>query len=67
MSRVGNQPIAVPSGVTINISNGEIQVKGPKGQLSCAVPDGIGAKVEGEQLILERPDDRGAERSRKVL
>jgi large subunit ribosomal protein L6 len=57
MSRIGKQPIEIPKGVTVNVANGEIQVKGPKGTLSGAVPAGIGAKVEEGRLILERPDD----------
>ena len=57
MSRIGKQPIAIPDGVSVNIANGEIQVKGPKGTLSCVVPDGIGAKLEDGQLHFERPQD----------
>ncbi len=55
MSRVGKQPIAIPDGVSVNVANGEIQVKGPKGNLSCVVPEGIGAKVEDGQIVFERP------------
>ncbi len=46
MSRVGKRPIAIPSGVTVNLSDSELQVKGPKGELTCLVPTGITAKVE---------------------
>ncbi len=55
MSRIGKQPIAIPDGVSVNVANGEIQVKGPKGNLSCVVPEGIGAKVEDGQIVFERP------------
>ena len=34
MSRIGNQPILIPSGVSINIDHPKITVKGPKGELS---------------------------------
>ena len=57
MSRVGNRPIPIPSGVTVNLSDDEIQVKGPKGELSCKIPTGIKVKSEDDQLSFERPDD----------
>ena len=34
MSRIGNNPIAIPAGVEVKINNGEITVKGPKGELT---------------------------------
>jgi len=63
MSRIGKQPIGIPSGVTVNVADGEIQVKGPKGALAGPIPAGIRAKVEGDELILERPDDTKTSRS----
>ena len=33
MSRVGKQPIAIPSGITVNVSSGEVAVKGGKGEM----------------------------------
>ena len=67
MSRIGKQPIGNPDGVTVDIANDEIKVKGPKGQLSCVVPRGIGAKVEDGRLVLERPDDSKDTRARHGL
>jgi len=67
MSRIGKQPIGIPSGVTVNVASGELQVKGPKGNLSGPVPEGIAAKVEGDTLVLERPDDSKESRSRHGL
>jgi len=49
--------------VTVNVANGEIQVKGPKGNLTGSIPAGIVAKVEGGSLILERPDDKKESRA----
>lgn len=57
MSRIGKQPIGIPSGVTVNVANGEVQVKGPKGQLTGAIPAGITGKVEDDQLVFERSND----------
>jgi large subunit ribosomal protein L6 len=67
MSRIGKQLIAIPGGVTVNVANGEIQVKGPKGTLSCAIPEGIAAKVEDGNLSFARPDDSKPARSRHGL
>ncbi len=57
MSRIGKRPVPIPSGVTVEIGETEIQVKGPKGTLSGPIPEGIKAKVEDDALVLERPDD----------
>ena len=67
MSRIGKQPVAIPDGVSVNVANGEIQVKGPKGNLSCLVPNGIGAKVEDGRLVFERPKDTKDLRARQGL
>ena len=67
MSRIGKQPIGIPDGVTVNVTGGEIQAKGPKGNLSCAVPEGIVAKVEEGKLVLERPDESKDTRARHGL
>jgi len=41
MSRIGRKPIPVPSGVKIALQSGKIDVQGPKGKLSVALPHGI--------------------------
>ena len=51
MSRIGNQPIALPAGVEVTRNNGSVVVKGPKGTLERPVPEGIELRVEGSQLI----------------
>jgi large subunit ribosomal protein L6 len=67
MSRIGKQPIGIPDGVTVEVANGEVQAKGPKGNLRCVVPEGIGAKVEDGKLVFERPDDTKESRARHGL
>jgi large subunit ribosomal protein L6 len=67
MSRIGNQPIGIPDGVTVNVDGDEVQAKGPKGTLSCLVPAGIAAKVDDGKLIYERPDDTKGSRARHGL
>lgn len=67
MSRIGKRPIDIPDGVTVEVANGIVQAKGPKGTLRCAVPQGIGAKVENGRITFERPDDRNESRARHGL
>jgi len=57
MSRVGRAPIPVPSGVDVTIADGHITVKGPKGQLERTIPGEITIRQEGDELLVERPDD----------
>jgi large subunit ribosomal protein L6 len=63
MSRIGRQPIKVPSGVTIDVAGDEVRVKGPKGQLSHRVPPTISVELAGGQLTVARPDDQKESRS----
>ena len=57
MSRVGKKPITIPDGVTVTISDAELEVKGPKGLLKTPVPKGISFKQEDGALIAARKDD----------
>ena len=57
MSRIGNRAIVIPSGVTVNVANGEIQVKGPKATLRGKVPEGIEASVESGTIRFVRGSD----------
>ena len=41
MSRIGNAPVQVPSGVDVTIAGRTVSVKGPKGSLSRELPDGV--------------------------
>ena len=58
MSRIGNQPIAVPSGVDVTVDEKEIRVKGPKGSVVGSLPSIIKANVQDDKLVLVRPDDK---------
>ena len=57
MSRVAKKPIALPKGVEFNIQSDNVSVKGPKGTLSIAKPNGIEVKVEGGNAQLSANDD----------
>jgi len=63
MSRVGSEPITVPSGVDTTISGVTITVKGPKGTLEQTLPGGITIRDDAGILVLERPDDSGPSKS----
>jgi large subunit ribosomal protein L6 len=67
MSRIGKAPITVPGGVDIDIANGAVTVKGPKGTLSRVIPGEITVRrdttSDSANLIVERPDDARENRS----
>ncbi|MDM7922626.1 MAG: 50S ribosomal protein L6 [Pyrinomonadaceae bacterium] len=60
MSRVGKKPITIPSGVTVNINESQLEVKGPKGTLTTPIPQGITFKQEEGSLVAERTNDDDA-------
>ena len=58
MSRIGRMPIAIPAGVTVSVAeNNKGTVKGPKGTLERVLPAEMDIKVEGEEVIVSRPND----------
>ncbi len=57
MSRIGNAPITVPSGVEVSVAGRRISVKGPKGSLERQIPGNIDVAVDGETLTVTRPND----------
>ncbi len=58
MSRIGKMPIDIPAGVTVQVgANNEVTVKGPKGTLTKVLHSNMIIKVEGNQIIVERPND----------
>ncbi|MBS7182262.1 MAG: 50S ribosomal protein L6 [Eubacterium sp.] len=58
MSRIGRMPIAIPAGVTVEIAeNNKVTVKGPKGELSRVLPEAMDIKLDGDQVIVTRPND----------
>ena len=63
MSRIGNKPITVPSGVEIKIEGQNITVKGPKGTLSREFHKNMTVTLADNVLTVTRPDDEPANRS----
>ena len=63
MSRIGKAPIPVPSGVDVSIVDRKITVKGPKGTLERVIPGAITVRQDGDELLVERPDDQRENRA----
>jgi large subunit ribosomal protein L6 len=63
MSRVGQAPINIPKGVTVDINNGEVAVKGPKGELKRPVNRDMIITLEDDTLTVSRPTDGREHRS----
>jgi large subunit ribosomal protein L6 len=63
MSRIGKQPITVPSGVEVTIDDHHVVVKGPKGTLEHELPETITVARDGDDLVVTRPDDERENRS----
>jgi len=63
MSRIGKQPIELPSGVNVAISPGRVQVNGPLGELSQTVPARMQIEQENGNLVVKRPTERGEDRA----
>jgi large subunit ribosomal protein L6 len=63
VSRIGRQPIPVPSGVTVAIEPQLVRVHGPRGELAERIPRDITVSQDGEQLVVTRPTDRGEHRA----
>ena len=63
MSRIGRQPIQLPSGVSVSISPGRVMVNGPLGELSQTVPTRMNVDQQEGTVVVTRPTERGEDRS----
>jgi large subunit ribosomal protein L6 len=63
MSRIGKLPIEIPAGVDVEIDDGLVRVKGPKGELSQTVSRDLTFEREDGLLHVKRPTDRGEHRA----
>jgi large subunit ribosomal protein L6 len=63
MSRIGRKAIAIPNGVTVEQAEGEVRVRGPKGQLAGRMPPTIELVVADGQARFNRGDDRKTARA----
>ena len=67
MSRIGNAPIAIPAGVTVEAKNNVLTVKGPKGTLTQAYDPIITPVVEGNVIKFTRANDMGPTKAKHGL
>ena len=68
MSRIGNQPISVPEGVSFDMSSSnEVTVKGKLGELSLQITEPITVKINDDIVTLERPNDQKEARAKHGL
>lgn len=63
MSRIGKQPILIPSSVNVAVSPGRVQVNGPLGELSQTIPQRMTVEREDDAIVVRRPTDRGDDRA----
>src|SRR5919202_1991992 len=63
MSRIGRLPITIPSGVQVTLGDGEVAVKGPKGELRQHVPAEMAVEVRDGQVVVTRPSDERTHRA----
>ncbi len=63
MSRIGRQPIELPSGVSVSLSPGRVMVNGPLGELSQQVPDRMKVEQDNGTITVTRPTERGDDRA----
>ncbi len=55
MSRIGKQPVPIPSGVEVAAKGSEVHVKGPKGELSEKIPEQIKVTVSESRVTFDAP------------
>ena len=53
MSRIGKKPIAVPAGITANVTGQTVKVKGPKGALEVVLHDDVTVKLDGGRIKID--------------
>ncbi len=53
MSRIGKKPVAIPKGVTVQVSDGFLKVKGPKGELSAKLHHAVSVEISGEEALVK--------------
>ncbi len=63
MSRIGKQPIPIPSGVTVEVQEDLVQVKGSGGSLEQSYNPGLTVRVSDGQVVVERKDDSRQQRA----
>lgn len=63
MSRVGKKPIHIPENVSVDVTEGSIGVKGPKGKLNCSIHPRMKIQLKDGAIFVIRPSDSKTDRS----
>src|SRR6266566_1699837 len=63
MSRIGKQPVAIPTGVKVQVSDGKIRVEGPKGKLELVPHPAMKVEADGKAVKVTRPNDERLNRA----
>ena len=63
MSRIGRKPITIPAGVQVTLKDGVVTAKGPKGELTQKVHSNIAVAIEGNEIVVTRPNDEKENRA----
>ncbi len=67
MSRIGAKPVALPSGVVVDIRSDAVNVKGPKGEILVTILPEVSVAVDGSSVKVTRKDDSNTARARHGL
>lgn len=67
MSRIGKAPITIPDGVTVDVGDSIVKVKGPKGSLEERYDPSLTVTIEDNEVHIARSDDRPEARSKHGL
>ncbi len=67
MSRIGKQPVPVPEDVDVQIDGLTVTVKGPKGEVTATMPEGVAMKLEDGEVVVTRDSDLQDHRARHGL
>jgi len=67
MSRIGKSPVNIPSGVDVKLDGNKVTVKGPKGELTQVLEDGVSLSIEGSVITLSRESDAPSHRAKHGL
>lgn len=57
MSRIGKKPMILTNEASVAVQDGRVVVKGPKGERSIAIPEGLSVSVEGANVVVTRNSD----------
>ena len=63
MSRIGRKPITIPAGVEVTFADGVVTAKGPKGTLTYTPNPNMAITIEGNEVLVTRPNDEKENRS----